>query len=178
MNGFVVPYTCELCDTAFAPSATHQRWCRECVPSSSWRWRASEYGLGKKDWDRLLSEQGGTCALCHRTPEHVDHRHADGAVRGLLCRRCNTLMAGIDDPSWLGRAQTYAITSTSPVIRKTQTGTSSSRFSHCWRGHPRTPENLRKDGRCAVCDRARRRKAPTDGARPATGPRPPTAARR
>jgi hypothetical protein len=33
---------------------------------------------------------GGVCAICGRAdPEHVDHSHETGAVRGILCFNCN-----------------------------------------------------------------------------------------
>ena len=48
------------------------------------------YGIGVDDFDRLVAEQGGLCAICGRPdPEHVDHSHATGAVRGILCFNCN-----------------------------------------------------------------------------------------
>ena len=48
------------------------------------------YGIGADDFDRLVEEQGGVCAICGRPePEHGDHSHATGAVRGILCFNCN-----------------------------------------------------------------------------------------
>jgi len=48
------------------------------------------YGIGADDFDRLVAEQGGVCAICGRPdPEHVDHSHDTGAVRGILCFNCN-----------------------------------------------------------------------------------------
>ncbi len=63
--------------------------------------RARALGVTDADYERLLSEQGGTCALCPTKPKtrrlHVDHDHATGKVRGLLCYRCNrALPAGLD----------------------------------------------------------------------------------
>lgn len=54
-------------------------------------------------YETLLQKQGGTCALpsCEKTPEtsakntntlDVDHDHATGAIRGLLCRNHNLLL--------------------------------------------------------------------------------------
>jgi hypothetical protein len=48
------------------------------------------YGIGARDVERLIVEQGGVCAICGRPdPEHVDHDHATGLVRGVLCFNCN-----------------------------------------------------------------------------------------
>jgi hypothetical protein len=48
------------------------------------------YGIGQADFDELLAEQGGVCAICKAAdPEHVDHDHDTGYVRGLLCFNCN-----------------------------------------------------------------------------------------
>jgi hypothetical protein len=65
------------------------------------RLAATSYALTTAEREELLAEQGGTCAnpSCN-TPDSeasrwvrlaTDHDHAspDGAVRGLLCRRCN-----------------------------------------------------------------------------------------
>jgi hypothetical protein len=38
----------------------------------------------------------------------VDHDHATGAIRGLLCRRCNDVLGKVDDDrEILRRAMTY-----------------------------------------------------------------------
>lgn len=33
--------------------------------------------------------QGGRCAICGDPAQHLDHDHATGATRQLLCQRCN-----------------------------------------------------------------------------------------
>lgn len=49
----------------------------------------SAYGLTLGDYDKMLSEQSGVCAVCASPPSgrplHVDHDHTDGRIRGLLC---------------------------------------------------------------------------------------------
>lgn len=59
---------------------------------------AKTYGLGGDDYDGLLERQGGRCAICRARPRSkrlaVDHNHATGAVRGLLCSRCNHDLMG------------------------------------------------------------------------------------
>ena len=68
-----------------------------------------KYGLSLKDYDDLLGEQGGCCAICkvdentsahgnnHTTNFSVDHDHKTGKVRGLLCNRCNRSLGLLQD---------------------------------------------------------------------------------
>lgn len=54
------------------------------------------YGLTAEDLESLLTKQDNRCAVCSRAfssevgRHHVDHCHASGRVRGLLCARCNS----------------------------------------------------------------------------------------
>jgi hypothetical protein len=66
-------------------------------------WR--KFGLKPADYFRILEEQGGGCAICGaKTPRrnaskyfHVDHDHATGHVRGLLCNPCNIGIAALGE---------------------------------------------------------------------------------
>lgn len=50
----------------------------------------TRYGLTHDDYQKLYEKQAGVCALClDRPASDVDHDHATGVVRGLLCRACN-----------------------------------------------------------------------------------------
>ena len=52
--------------------------------------RRHRYGMAVGEFDEMLREQGGLCALCGERPaEHVDHDHLFGHVRGILCFNCN-----------------------------------------------------------------------------------------
>ena len=67
------------------------------------------YGLTVDDYDRMLESQGGGCAICGRAPRndialHVDHCHHTGAIRGLLCFRCNNALGDLDHDLDLFRA--------------------------------------------------------------------------
>jgi hypothetical protein len=69
----------------------------------------SRYGIGADDFDRMVAEQGGLCAICERPdPEHVDHDHVTGEVRGILCFNCNGGLGQFrDDVESLVRAAEY-----------------------------------------------------------------------
>lgn len=80
------------------------------------RQQLRSYGLTQECFDRLLAEQGGGCAICARTDAgmknasrlYVDHCHATGAVRGLLCRACNTMLGCVkDNPGMLLAGVSY-----------------------------------------------------------------------
>lgn len=68
------------------------------------------YGLTGPEFQALLNRQDGKCAICDTpmaTP-HVDHCHATGAVRGLLCKLCNAGLGQFkDDTARLQRAVEY-----------------------------------------------------------------------
>lgn len=72
------------------------------------------YGLTVEDYDQMLANQGGGCAICHTTVPRgmgrfcVDHCHATGRVRGLLCNECNRGIGALkDDPDRLRGAIAY-----------------------------------------------------------------------
>ncbi len=77
------------------------------------------YGIGHDEYDRMLASQGGGCAICHDPPNgtdrrtkslHVDHDHATGKVRQLLCHYCNLgLGAFKDSPERLAAALEYRL---------------------------------------------------------------------
>lgn len=68
-----------------------------------------EYGISLDFYDGMYVAQGGKCAICHQPNElHVDHDHATGKVRGLLCGPCNRALGQFkDDPTRLRRAAEY-----------------------------------------------------------------------
>jgi hypothetical protein len=59
-------------------------------------------GLDLADYERLLQEQKGMCAICGRIEPGgrnlaIDHDHATGAIRGLLCLACNLMLGYVRD---------------------------------------------------------------------------------
>jgi len=70
------------------------------------------YNLTPEDYDRMLKAQGGACAICRvvkpaKNRLSVDHDHATGKVRGLLCVPCNRALGYFENIEWLPKAQTY-----------------------------------------------------------------------
>jgi len=80
---------------SYAESGRKQIWDRKS-------YLRRKYGMSIADYDRMFEEQNGVCAICGQPrPEertlHVDHDHATGAIRGLLCFRCNNALGDFRD---------------------------------------------------------------------------------
>lgn len=65
---------------------------------------ATRYNISENEFLDMLIEQGGKCAICQSPYEgrenkrlHVDHNHATGKVRGLLCGFCNRALGWAKD---------------------------------------------------------------------------------
>lgn len=54
----------------------------------------SKYDLSEQQVEEMRSTQHGKCAICQRSTTRlfVDHCHATGRVRSLLCQTCNTFL--------------------------------------------------------------------------------------
>lgn len=67
------------------------------------------YGIGQIEFDEMLAAQAGRRAICGGPdPQHVDHDHRNGWVRGILCFNCNGGLGQFkDDPKLLAGAYTY-----------------------------------------------------------------------
>lgn len=81
-----------------------------------------QYGINLEDYEAMLEEQDGVCAICFEPPSEpvrrgvnedarrlaVDHNHETGAVRGLLCAKCNQGLGSFrDNPQHLISALSY-----------------------------------------------------------------------
>jgi dCMP deaminase len=58
--------------------------------------------MTQDDYDKLLSRQGGVCAICRQPPADgqylaVDHDHNNGKIRGLLCHGCDMVVGKLGD---------------------------------------------------------------------------------
>lgn len=79
------------------------------------------FDLTVEDYESMLTEQGGTCAIC-KSEEivrasngklrnlAVDHCHVTGKIRGLLCGSCNKALGLFrDSPEVLLHATNYLL---------------------------------------------------------------------
>jgi hypothetical protein len=120
--------TCRKCGAEKETSEFHKNrlrpdglahWCKPCqkaaTKASQEKARPGKYGITQADYDRMVVEQGGRCAIClvddpgrTRKVWCIDHDHETGAVRGLLCGDCNTGIALLkENLANLTRAQVY-----------------------------------------------------------------------
>lgn len=80
----------------------HQRWLKrsaEVVRAYSREQALRTYGYTTEQYNLKLAAQGGVCSICGRAPAEVkhargdrfavDHDHATGQIRDLLCSNCN-----------------------------------------------------------------------------------------
>lgn len=103
-------------------------WCRACDRTYNRKWAlrrkdprvtnarrrrlTTRYGLTVDEYFALYHRQAGLCALCHRqlpALPPVDHSHRTGAVRGLLCVRCNTGLGYLEDQTYFVLAREYLL---------------------------------------------------------------------
>lgn len=79
------------------------------------RYLRSKYQLSLVEYRSLEQKQGGVCAICGCSPcstkekrLSVDHCHATGRVRGLLCKTCNWILGQFkESPERFRAAATY-----------------------------------------------------------------------
>lgn len=112
--------------------------CKECKTKATMRWREKNkdaynagmrdyakkhrrrihyqqaYGMTVEQYDIMLAAQGGVCAIGGESPSGkrplvIDHDHATGAVRQLLCYGCNRALHVLEAPELLSKAQAYLI---------------------------------------------------------------------
>ena len=102
-------------------AAAHREWKRQAdreyrklkgTPEYNEIRKLKVYGLTKDDYQQMLENQRGRCAICGKEPIRrklaVDHDHETGLIRGLLCFRCNFGLGWFqDDISRLRRAVSH-----------------------------------------------------------------------
>lgn len=107
----------------------HQYYCKPCAADAKrascakhadkhkareFRYRIRKmYGMAVEDLEQMLLDQEGRCAVCRDEialgdTAAVDHCHATGKVRGVLCRHCNIALGHLrDDPSRVASLHEY-----------------------------------------------------------------------
>jgi hypothetical protein len=101
---------CKACQSAYQKSWREQKAYSQLREGA----RRAKYGMASGDFDKLLAGQNSACAICRIDLDPlskktcIDHCHATGAVRGVLCKKCNTTLGWArDDVKWLGDAIAY-----------------------------------------------------------------------
>jgi len=83
------------------------------APSFAARHLKRTYGIGPERFAAMVEAQGNACAICRKDMgtgrgRHVDHCHATGQVRALLCGQCNNALGNAkDDPALLRQMADY-----------------------------------------------------------------------
>ena len=61
------------------------------------------HGITIEMYNKMFNDQDGCCWICGKHQDelkwalHVDHDHETGEIRGLLCRKCNSLLGYAED---------------------------------------------------------------------------------
>lgn len=103
---------CDACVGDDSPGATPQR-----LKKYQHYMRMAAYGIDTQIYDAMFQAQNGLCGLCQCDLRklasrliHVDHCHATGVVRGILCQHCNYGLGVLEKrggQAWLERAQEW-----------------------------------------------------------------------
>ncbi len=68
-----------------------------------WKHIKHKFGVTRDAWEELFAAQGERCAVCGANDVdtkrfwQIDHCHATGAVRGILCAHCNAMLGRARD---------------------------------------------------------------------------------
>jgi len=85
--------------------AGHEPVCKECKKPASRRYARKtglkKFGITIEEYESLSQEQNNACAICKKEEINkslaVDHCHASGKIRGLLCAKCNQALGLFND---------------------------------------------------------------------------------
>lgn len=98
VNGSGYHSYCRKCEVVISKEyrRTNRVAVKRTLKVSEWK---TVYGLTENQYNDILTEQSGGCAICGQTYSYirngeriglcVDHDSVSGAVRGLLCSKCN-----------------------------------------------------------------------------------------
>jgi hypothetical protein len=97
----------------------HRKRYERLVPQERERHLVRKYGVTLERYRCMLEKQGGACAICMKTQQKafdVDHCHATGRVRGLLCTNCNRMIGHAGDDAGRLRAAAAYLESIVPQV--------------------------------------------------------------
>lgn len=85
---------------------------KDKLMSASHRWKLKHlYGMTEDQYTAMFVAQNGKCLICLKSSTRkltVDHCHATGKIRGLLCNGCNRSLGWMQDsPINMDRAAKY-----------------------------------------------------------------------
>ncbi len=112
--------TCKLCmiekSGKISSDDNHRYYLSRVKNNTVLKGKLKKFNMSVEEYQLLWDAQSGRCASCNKTEEEnnkrlaVDHNHATGRNRALLCAKCN---AGIgffnDNPDLLEKAKQYII---------------------------------------------------------------------
>jgi len=111
---------CRNCGDIFQPHSPSELYCDDKCKSDgiTTAYLLRTYGITLIDYKNMIEEQEGLCKICrtegwtmakhHKIKLVVDHCHASGKVRGLLCHNCNRALGLLkDNEDYLERAKDY-----------------------------------------------------------------------
>ncbi len=131
---------CPKCNATKLPEEFHKdtrnktgltSWCNACRREKNKEWLKKNpekakcsrrntslkrlYGITLKEYEQMLANQKGMCAICKTTDPGVvgkrfvvDHCHTTDKVRALLCGKCNCAIGLLnEDPSLFDSAKQY-----------------------------------------------------------------------
>ena len=100
-------------------------YCKKCASMARAKWKQDDpkrcaashrksllkrrYGITLEQYDQMLNEQNGVCAICGGVNKGgwrlaVDHDHNTGEIRGLLCQNCNRRVGDLENNPVLFRS--------------------------------------------------------------------------
>ena len=84
---------CKHCGAEFRKLPANRQHCLVCAPAHDAYAKTilRNFNMSRPEWNALYLSQGGICAMmdCDKQAKAVDHDHATGKVRALLCIACN-----------------------------------------------------------------------------------------
>lgn len=76
-------------------------WCKTCNRESVAAIGRKKLGVSPEQYAAMLDAQDGKCAICLKPDKKrslsLDHNHETGAIRALLCTKCNTMLGAADE---------------------------------------------------------------------------------